>query len=51
MHSDPHGYQRVNGEIKGYSQTQENYPISVLKYNSVHNPPHPTQKPVELSEF
>ncbi len=31
--------------------TQEGYPGSVLKFNSVHNPPHPTQKPVALFEY
>ncbi|MEH7714255.1 DNA-methyltransferase [Bacillus velezensis] len=31
--------------------TQEGYPSSVLKFNSVHNPPHPTQKPVGLFEY
>lgn len=30
---------------------QEGFPSSVLKYGSVHNPPHPTQKPVELFEY
>lgn len=30
--------------------TQEGFPNDILKYNSVHNPPHPTQKPVELLE-
>ena len=29
----------------------ENFPGSVLKFNSVHNPPHPTQKPVDLCEY
>ena len=49
--NDAHGYQRLNGEVKGYAQKQENYPISVIRYGSVHNPPHPTQKPVELMEY
>jgi len=31
--------------------TQEGFPGSVLKFNSVHNPPHPTQKPLELMEY
>ena len=31
--------------------TQEGFPSSVLKFNSVHNPPHPTQKPVALLEY
>lgn len=48
---DPHGYQRENGILKGYQQTVTNYPGSILKYNSVHNPQHPTQKPVELIEY
>ena len=49
--NDPHKSQRINGIIKGYAQTQEGYPTSVLKYNSVHNPPHPTQKPLALMEY
>jgi len=49
--ADPHGYQRENGIVKGYTQTVTGYPSSVLHYGSVHNPPHPTQKPVELIEF
>lgn len=48
---DPHKYQRKNGIIKGFKQSQTGYPSSVLKYGSVHNPPHPTQKPVELMEY
>lgn len=48
---DPFGFQRENGIIKGYKQTVTNYPSSVLKFNSAHNPPHPTQKPLELMEF
>jgi len=31
--------------------TQEGFPSTVLKFGSVHNPPHPTQKPVELMEY
>lgn len=31
--------------------TQEGFPGSVLKFNSVHNPPHPTQKPIRLFEY
>jgi len=30
---------------------QENYPGSIIKIKSEHNPPHPTQKPVELIEY
>lgn len=48
---DPHGYYRENGKLKGYTQTVENYPCSVLKFGSEHNPPHPTQKPLELMEW
>jgi hypothetical protein len=43
-YADPHGYLRLNGEVKSYSQTQENYLISVLRYNSAHNPPHRTPR-------
>lgn len=49
--ADPHGLQRENGIVKGFNQTQTGYPSSVLKYNSVHNPPHPTQKPEALMEY
>jgi len=31
--------------------TQEGFPSTILKFNSVHNPPHPTQKPVALFEY
>jgi site-specific DNA-methyltransferase (adenine-specific) len=51
MIADPHGFQRKNGIIKGFTQNFENYPSSVLKFGSVHNPPHPTQKPIELMEY
>ena len=30
---------------------QKGFPNTVLKYSSVHNPPHPTQKPVALMEY
>ena len=48
---DPHTTQRDNGIIKGYQQSQENYSDTMLVYGSVHNPPHPTQKPVALMEY
>jgi site-specific DNA-methyltransferase (adenine-specific) len=48
---DPHGLQRENGIVKGFKQSQTNYPTSVLKYRSVHNPSHPTQKPVALMAY
>ena len=31
--------------------TQEGFPGSILTFGSVHNPPHPTQKPVALFEY
>jgi site-specific DNA-methyltransferase (adenine-specific) len=31
--------------------TQEGFPSTLLKFSSVHNPPHPTQKTVELFEY
>ena len=31
--------------------TEEHFPSSVLKFNSVHNPSHPTEKPVALLEY
>lgn len=48
---DPHNLQRKNGIIKGFKQEQKNYPDTLLLFNSVHNPPHPTQKPVPLMEY
>jgi len=47
---DPHRYQR-EAILKGYKQNVENYPSTVLKFNSAHNPPHPTQKPLDLMEW
>ena len=49
--SDPHSYQRQNGIVKGFKQTKTNYHDTILEFNSVHNPPHPTQKPVALMEY
>lgn len=48
---DEHSYQRENGILKGYSQTQTGYPCSVLEFGSAHNPLHSTGKPVELMEY
>ena len=48
---DPHKYQRENGIVKGFKQSKTNYPDTILKFASVHNPPHPTQKPVALMEY
>ena len=48
---DPHKYQRENGIVKGFKQSKTNYPDTILKFPSVHNPPHPTQKPVALMEY
>ena len=31
--------------------TKENFPSDILRFNSVHNPPHPTQKPIDLLEY
>ena len=36
---------------KEFVSTGKNYNKSVIKVNSVHNPPHPTQKPVALFEY
>lgn len=48
---DAHGFQRKNGIVKGFKQTQTGYPDTLLVYGNVHNPPHPTQKPVPLMEY
>ena len=50
-YDDEHSYQRENGILKGYAQTQTGYPCSVLEFGSAHNPLHPTGKPVELMEY
>jgi site-specific DNA-methyltransferase (adenine-specific) len=50
-YDDAHGYQRLNGIIKGFTQKNENYPESILKFSSTHNPRHPTQKPTNLIEY
>ena len=34
-----------------YTQTQGNYPKTVIQFNSEHNPLHPSQKPLKLVEY
>ena len=46
--SDNNGGGKRNSE---YNQTHTNYPRSILKYESVGNTVHPTQKPVPLFEY
>lgn len=41
----------LSSKAEYYYQTEENYPKSLLYYNRVSNPIHPTQKPVELLEY
>ena len=48
---DEHNYQRDNGIVKGFIQTQTGYDDTVLQFGNEHNPPHPTQKPVALFEY
>ena len=36
---------------KEYIQTNTGYPNTILTFDSVHQPVHPTQKPVELLEY
>ncbi len=45
-----HNYKRPSHKLDR-KITREGFPSSVLKFNSVHNPPHPTQKPVALFEY
>lgn len=40
-----------NGYTFERKQTHTNYPRSVLRFDSVHSPQHPTQKPVELFDW
>ena len=50
VYNSEHNFKRPSHKTKR-KITQENYPSTVLKFNSVHNPPHPTQKPVALIEY
>ena len=50
VYDSEHNFKRPSHNTKR-KITQENYPSTVLKFNSVHNPPHPTQKPVALMEY
>lgn len=50
VYDSEHQFKRPSHKTKR-KITQEGFPSSVLKFNSVHNPPHPTQKPVELFEY
>lgn len=50
VYDSEHNFKRPSHKTKR-KITQENYPSTVLKFNSVHNPPHPTQKPVALMEY
>ena len=45
-----HNYKRPSHKLER-KITKEGFPSSVLKFNSVHNPPHPTQKPLDLLEY
>ena len=49
--NDEHKLQRKNGIIKGFEQTQSEYPDSLLEFSSEHNPHHPTQKPLALISY
>jgi site-specific DNA-methyltransferase (adenine-specific) len=50
LYDSEHNYKRPSHKTER-KITQEGFPSSVLKFGSVHNPPHPTQKPVELFEY
>lgn len=50
VYNSEHQFKRPSHK-KDRKITQEGFPGSVLKFGSVHNPPHPTQKPVELFEY
>jgi len=45
-----HNYKRPSHKLKRTIKF-EGYPSTVIKINSEHNPPHPTQKPVALFEY
>lgn len=49
FHNSEHRLRRPSHKLSRRI-TQEGFPGDVLEYNSVHNPPHPTQKPVALLE-
>jgi site-specific DNA-methyltransferase (adenine-specific) len=50
VYNSEHNFKRPSHKTKR-KITQENYPSTILKFNSVHNPPHPTQKPITLMEY
>ena len=50
VYESEHNYKRPSHKTERKIK-QENFPGSVIKIGSVHNPPHPTQKPVALIEY
>ncbi len=50
VYDSEHGYKRPSHKTDRKIK-QEGFPGSVLRFGSVHNPPHPTQKPVDLLEY
>ena len=50
VYDSEHGYKRPSHQTNR-KILKEGYPSSVVKFNSEHNPPHPTQKPVALMEY
>jgi site-specific DNA-methyltransferase (adenine-specific) len=50
VYDSEHSYKRPSHKTER-KITEENFPGTILKFNSVHNPPHPTQKPVPLFEY
>jgi len=45
-----HRYDRPSDKLSRVI-TQENFPDDLIDFGSEHNPPHPTQKPVDLYEY
>lgn len=50
-HGDVVGYRKSRKNGTAYNQEFTNYPNSMLKFDSIQKPVHPTQKPVALMEY
>ena len=50
LYDSEHGLKRPSHKTTR-TISKENFPSDILKFNSVHNPPHPTQKPTDLLEY
>ena len=50
VYNSAHNFKRPS-HLTDRKIKEENFPSSILKFGSAHNPPHPTQKPVALIEY